>query len=213
VIVLALALAMSGLASPAATQPLEGPALVNALRGGGYVLLMRHAASPGAPPTAAAANKDNVKLERQLDETGRASAKAMGEAFIRLRIPVGQVLSSPTYRALETARFADWRGVVTFPELGDRGQSMQAGAVNSAAEWLHRKVGESPAPGRNTVIITHVPNIRSVFEAEAAALADGETLVLRPDGKGGATLVARVKIEEWPRLANSAATPPGTAAR
>jgi hypothetical protein len=31
-------------------------------------------------------------------------------------------------------------------------------------------------------------------------VADGEALVYGPDGKGGATLVARVKIEEWPRL-------------
>ena len=36
--------------------------------------------------------------------------------------------------------------------------------------------------------------------ARSQRLADGEALVLGPDGKGGATLVARIKIEEWPGM-------------
>jgi hypothetical protein len=32
-------------------------------------------------------------------------------------------------------------------------------------------------------------------------MAAGEALVFRPDGKGGTSLVARIKIEEWPKLA------------
>ena len=103
-------------ARPAFAQPLSGPALVTALRGGGYVLLMRHAASPRTVPEPA--NPDNTKRERQLDETGRATAKAMGESLTRLRIPVGDVLSSPTYRALETVKLAGFAGARTFPELG-----------------------------------------------------------------------------------------------
>jgi hypothetical protein len=31
-------------------------------------------------------------------------------------------------------------------------------------------------------------------------LMDGEALVFGPDGKGGAAVVARIRIEEWPRL-------------
>jgi len=38
----------------------------------------------------------------------------MGDTFRRLRIPVGQVLSSPTYRALETARLAQNPGLTLF---------------------------------------------------------------------------------------------------
>jgi hypothetical protein len=32
----------------------------------------------------------------------------------------------------------------------------------------------------------------------AAEVADGEALILRPDGAGGAQVLARDKIEEWP---------------
>jgi hypothetical protein len=31
-------------------------------------------------------------------------------------------------------------------------------------------------------------------------VADGESLVYGPDGKGGAMLLGRIKIEEWPSL-------------
>jgi hypothetical protein len=62
-------------------QPLSGEALVNALRSGGYVIVMRHASSPREAPDKQTENPDNVKVERQLDESGRASATAMGNTI------------------------------------------------------------------------------------------------------------------------------------
>jgi hypothetical protein len=54
--------------------------------------------------------------------------------------------------------------------------------------------------GKNTIIVTHFPNINEVYPQEAKGLADGEALTLRPDGRGGVTVVARVKVDEWARL-------------
>ena len=68
------------------------------LRQGGYILVIRHASSPREAPSKAAASADNTKLERQLDEAGRRGAMAMGEAIRALWIPIGTVLTSPTYR-------------------------------------------------------------------------------------------------------------------
>jgi hypothetical protein len=76
-------------------ETLSKPALLASLRNGGLMILMRHASSPRVAPDATHANKDNVRAERQLDDAGVASARAMGEALRRLRIPIGQVLSSP----------------------------------------------------------------------------------------------------------------------
>ena len=120
------------LGAASAASLLEGKPLTTALAQGGYVFLMRHASSPATPPSATEAAPANVGRDRQLDEKGRASARAMGEALRHLKIPVGKVLSSTAYRALETA---------------------------------------------------------------------GEALIYRPDGHGKAALVARVKIEDWPKLA------------
>src|ERR1700722_6040050 len=83
---------------PARVQTLTGEALVKALRQGGYIIAMRHASSPRETPGKQAANADNVNLERQLDEAGRASAAAMGKALRDLKIPIGDVFASPTYR-------------------------------------------------------------------------------------------------------------------
>ena len=67
----------------------------------------------------------------------------MGKAIRDLKIPLGDVLTSPTYRALETVRLAQFRNPRTVVELGDAGQSMQ-GVSEAQAEWLRKKVAEAP---------------------------------------------------------------------
>ena len=179
------------------TQVLSGSTLVNALRGGGYVIVMRHASSPREAPDKASANPDNIKLERQLDEAGRASAIAMGAAIRDLKIPIAAVFSSPTYRAMETVRLAQFPNPHAQSELGDGGQSMQA-TSDAQAAWLKDRVSRASA-GTNIVLVTHMPNLSRAFP-EWGAVADGEAIILKPDGNGGATIVGRIKIEEWPRL-------------
>ena len=193
-----LCMAVASIAlGPAFSQALQGDSVATALRAGGYVIVMRHASSPRTPPAAGLANADNVQLERQLDEAGRASARDMGDALRGLRIRVGEVLSSPTYRALETVRLARLGEPVTHAELGDSGQSMAPESDGRRGAWLRTRAAQSPPPGSNTVIVTHYPNMAEAFPAASQGLADGEALVFHPDGHGNAALVARVKIEEW----------------
>jgi len=188
---------------PAFSQALSADALVTELRSGGYVIVMRHASSPRTPPAAGLANADNSQLERQLDEAGRASARAMGDALRGLRIPVGEVLSSPTYRARETIRLAKLGEPVTHVELGDSGQSMAPESDGKRGAWLRTRTAQPPPPGSNTVVVTHYPNMTEAFPAATQGLADGDALVFRPDGHGGASLVARVKIEEWKTMSSA----------
>jgi phosphohistidine phosphatase SixA len=195
---LSIVAAMLSLSGTAHAQDLHGEALVKALQKGGYVLVMRHASSPREVPDKQAANPDNSKPERQLDEVGRNTAIAMGKALRDLRIPIGNVLSSPTYRALETVHLAQFGAPQTFVELGDNGQSMQGGTP-AQAEWLQKQVAHLPT-GTNTIIVTHLPNITGAFPQFASGLADGEALIFGPDANGKPILVARVKIEAWPAL-------------
>jgi phosphohistidine phosphatase SixA len=181
------------LAGSAHAQQLQGDALLKALRQGGYVIVMRHASSPRDVPDKQSANPDNVKPERQLDPEGRATAIAMGKALRDLKIPVGTVFTSPTYRALETIRYAQLGNPQSVLELGENGQSMQGGTAAQAA-WLKKKVTEFPK-GTNTLLVTHSPNISLAFPDASANLAEGEALVFGPTG-----VVARIKIEEWPRM-------------
>ena len=68
----------------------------------------------------------------------------------------------------------------------------------SSSAWLQKKVTEFPA-GTVMLLVTHMPNISAAFPA-VGTVADGEALVFGSDGKGGATVVARIKIDEWARL-------------
>lgn len=172
--------------------------LIGRLRQGGYVLVMRHASSPREVPTRESANPDNFQQERQLDEPGRKGASAMGDALRRLHLPIGTVLTSPTYRAMETVRLARLDSPTTVNELGDGGQSMQ-GITEAQAAWLRARVAETSRSG-NTILVTHQPNLSRAFPDWGPSVADGETVILRPDGKGGFALLARIPIEEWSRL-------------
>jgi phosphohistidine phosphatase SixA len=183
----------------ASAQTLSGSALVDALRQGGYVIVMRHASSPAMPPDKAHANPDNVKLERQLDSAGRDGATAMGKALRSLKIPIGAVLTSPTYRARETVKYAGLPNPQPIEQLGDGGQSMQA-VADAAATWLRERVSQMPARGTNTILVTHLPNIARAFPDWQPPPGDGESVVLRPTANGQAQVVARVRIEEWAGL-------------
>jgi phosphohistidine phosphatase SixA len=185
-------------AAAMAGQTTSQDELISRLRQGGYILVMRHASSPRETPSKAVANTDNTKLERQLDAAGRKGAMAMGEAIRALRIPVGTVLTSPTYRAMETVRLARFDSPTAVNELGDGGQSMQ-GITEAQTAWLRARVTETPRSG-NTVLVTHQPNLSRAFPDWGSSVADGETVILRPDGKGGHALIGRIPIEEWSHL-------------
>ncbi|HTA46184.1 MAG TPA: histidine phosphatase family protein [Bryobacteraceae bacterium] len=179
-------------------QTLSGPALVKALHQGGYVVLMRHASSPREKPDFRSADPGNLNGERQLDDLGKLNAEALGKALKHLKVPIGEVFTSPTYRAIQTARLANLSSPRPQAELGENGPNMQA-ATEAQAAWLQKKVTEFPS-GTNTILITHLPNITKAFPQLAPPPEDGEAIIFGPDGKGGATVVARIKIDEWPKM-------------
>ena len=186
--------------SLAVAQTLSGPALAAALRQGGYVIVMRHAHAPEAPPGAAQADRSNRNHERQLDAGGRDSAAAMGAALRALHLQLGAVWSSPTYRALETVRLARLGAPRIAAQLGDNGHSMQATSEDQAS-WLRARANETPQPGTDNIIVTQFPNIKAAFGEAAAGMADGAALVFRPSPGSSPYLVTRIAIGEWPLLA------------
>jgi phosphohistidine phosphatase SixA len=179
-------------------QVLQGSDLTRALEGGGYVIVMRHASSPRSTPNPEERAPGNTKSERQLDQSGIEAAKQMGVALRRLDIPIGVVYSSPTFRALETIRFANLGRAVVVRELGDNGMSMTSTSVEQTS-WLRKAVTHFESK-KDVFIVTHMPNIVAAFPDGSAGLGDGEALMFGPDGQGGARIVARIKIDEWSRL-------------
>ena len=83
-------------------------ALVEALRAGGNNIYFRHVATDWTQSDELRQaddwlNCDPVRM-RQLSDSGRADAIAIGEAMRGLEIPIGEVLASPYCRTMETAR-------------------------------------------------------------------------------------------------------------
>lgn len=189
---LALLLAATSLAA----QTVPRNTLAAELRQGGFVIVMRHASSPRELPDAANANPDNTTRERQLDAAGRRDAGAMGAALKRLGIPVSEVLSSPTYRALETARLIDAGKAREVEQLGNAGM---AAASETGTTWLQGEVARKTGGG-NRLLITHGPNISAAFAQHAGGMTEGEALIFDPRGANGPVMIQRMRIEEWAGL-------------
>ena len=104
--VFALVLAVLRLSPAGAEDPVW-----DALRGGGLVMLIRHAATEpglGDPP---GFRVEDCATQRNLSEAGRAEARLIGAAFRHRGIPVHRVLSSRWCRCLETGRLAFGRAL------------------------------------------------------------------------------------------------------
>ena len=173
------------------------PELADMLRKGGYVIVMRHTSSPREAP--AKPNADNKKAERQLDDEGRKTATAFGNTLRALKIPIGTVISSPTYRALETVRYAKLGTPQIAEELGDNGQSMQGG-TQAQSRWLQQKVADFPK-GTNVLMVTHLPNLTGAFFQLANGVEDGEAMIFGPGTQEGrSVVVARVKLADWEKM-------------
>lgn len=188
----ALAVLCWAAAGSAQAQNASAEEIVDMLRDGGYVLVMRHASSTREAPDERSADPRNPDLERQLDETGRAHSSAMGYAFRQLGVEIGDVISSPAFRALETLRY------LAYDDGAQVADELAAGTGH--ADWLRERAGEAPADGTNTLIVTHAPNLAAAFGDAAQGMSESETLVLRPDG-GEARVVGRLTVEDWATLA------------
>ena len=107
-IALAAAVAISAQVTPSLAQQ-SAQAAFEALRNGGYVVVIRHGRtneSPSNPKEESPTDLANCAGQFMLNDTGKAQARAIGDAFKRAGIPVGKVLASGYCRAIEMARLA-----------------------------------------------------------------------------------------------------------
>jgi phosphohistidine phosphatase SixA len=158
-----------------------------ALVKGGHVALIRHGNAPpgygGDPP---GFRIDDCKTQRNLDETGRQQARALGEAFRKHDVSVDRVLSSPVCRCLETARLmavgpveSSWALV---PDAGQNPPVRLSQLKEIVSAWR--------GPG-TLVLVTHAFTVRALI---GILPEQAETVVLKPTpGSGqGAGLVGRI---------------------
>jgi broad specificity phosphatase PhoE len=158
------------------------------LKGGGQVVLVRH-----APTNAGVGDPEGMKLDdcatqRNLSDEGRADARRLGEAFRARAVPVAQVLSSPWCRCLETARLAFGQEPAILPALGNL-----FGRPERAAQQigeLKPLVSRRPASG-NVVLVSHGSTIVALTGISPLT---SELVVLTPQENGRFSVAGRMRV-------------------
>lgn len=156
-----------------------------ALAKGGHVALIRHGNAPpgygGDPP---GFKLDDCSTQRNLDDVGRAQARALGEQFRTHGVTVGRALSSPWCRCLETARLmavgeveSSW-ALVPDPKA----------AAPTRLDQLKKLVGDWKGPG-TLVLVTHALTVQPLT---GFLPGQAEAVVLKPTAGGGFDFVGRI---------------------
>jgi len=97
---------------------------------------------------------------------------------------------------VETARLIGGKEPQTTPDITEGGQVVSPNENTRRTQALRALVATAPAPGTNTLIVTHKPNILDAFGKDWFEIKEGEASIFRPEGNGYA-LVARVQISQW----------------
>jgi phosphohistidine phosphatase SixA len=174
-----------------------------ALRAGGLVLVVRHGATFPDQADTDPLNFDNIAAQRNLNDKGKALAKAFGDALRQAGVPVGKVYTSKYNRAYETAVIAGFKDIEKTADLTEGGLIVTPNENSRRAEAFRKMLTVAPSDHSNTILITHQPNIVAALGKDWFDVKEGETSIFRP-ADGGYKLVARVQMDEWPRIATVA---------
>ena len=194
-------LAALAIAVPAARA--DDKDLAQTLRAGGLVLVVRHGATDPDKADTDPLNFDNIAAQRNLNDKGKALAKAFGDAVRQAGVPIGKVYTSKYNRAYETAVIAGFRDVEKTTDLTEGGLIVSPNENNRRAAAFRQMLAVAPKDHTNTILITHQPNIVAAFGKDWFDVKEGETSIFRPVD-GGYKLVARIQMDEWPRIATVA---------
>jgi phosphohistidine phosphatase SixA len=197
-------IALSGFALALTTMPsLAQSAMRDVLedmKTGGYVVVIRHGRTNESADTKDASPLDlsNCAGQLMLNEVGTRQAEAIGEAFKKADVPVGKVIASPYCRAMETGRLAFGKAEPSDALLLEA--FVPAAGTPVPPPWPQRVeamkqlIAAEPTAGTNTILITHFPNVKAALGVQ---IGFGDAAIVKPDGHGHATVVARITAKEW----------------
>jgi hypothetical protein len=132
------------------------------------------------------------ETQRQLQPWGWKSAKEFATSFREMGIPVGKTFSSPFTRCAEHANLfseqdneerlellymGGWKEVLALHNITE---VSKPNALKWQAYNLRNFAGKKPAPGTNTIMVTHGFNIKLAF---GLAVDEGYCLVLKPEDR------------------------------
>src|SRR6202035_6041888 len=167
---------------------------------GDLVIVVRHGATFPDQADTDPLNFDNIAAQRNLNDKGKALAKAFGEAIRQAQGPIGKVYTSKYNRAYETAVIAGFKDIEKTTDLTEGGLVVSPDENSRRAAALRKMLAQMPEKGKNTFLITHKPNIIDALGKDWFDVKEGEASTFKPEGDSY-KLVARVQMDEWPRIA------------
>jgi broad specificity phosphatase PhoE len=166
--------------------PQDGAALWRLLKGGGHVVLMRHAATVPGIGDPAGFKLGQCSTQRNLSATGRKDAEQIGAAFRQHAVPIASVLSSHWCRCVDTAQLAFGRvePVNMLDSLFTDDAAARQRKLDATRAWL-----ASWKHAGNLVLVTHDVNIRALVGEYAS---QGEMIVARAQPDGTLSVLGRL---------------------
>jgi phosphohistidine phosphatase SixA len=183
--------------TPEFKEALATPALLKALRKGGYVLYMRHGNTNNDHPDQPNLKLDDCATQRPLNDEGRAVVTQVGKAIAQAHIPVGDVWVSPMCRAKESAQLA----------FGNKAQvdvnlmytaHMTTEQKKPILANTRRLLSEAVAPGTNRVVVAHAPNLADLMGFFVKP--EGNVVVFTPLGNQQFRYEASIHPQHWATL-------------
>jgi phosphohistidine phosphatase SixA len=160
----------------------------DALRRPGAIAVMRHALAPGTGDPANFTLGD-CATQRNLDEAGRAQARAIGEALRERGLGFDRVLTSQWCRCRETAELLALAPVEDFPTLN----SFFRDRSGAEAQTRETRAFLAALPeDQRVLLVTHQVNITALTGRHAAS---GEILVIEVAEGGEIEVLGEILVE------------------
>ena len=171
------------------------------MQDGNKVIYLRHAATDQK-------EVDTGRLgdragQRNLSPAGLTQARALGDAFRSLHIPMGEILASPVFRARDTAELAFGADQieVSMDIVADDYAGPNLRAMLQATSRLLRAF---TPPGDNRILVGHRTPLELVLKRSFpdTVLPEGAMAVFLPDGVASEpTLLGTITAERFIRSA------------
>jgi phosphohistidine phosphatase SixA len=152
-------------------------AIWQSVREGGHVLFVRHALTDpgfGDPP---GFKLEACATQRNLSAQGRAQSQRLGAVLREREVPIGEVLSSPWCRCIETAKLAFGRAK-TWAALSN----LHARHQNADEQVREMRPRIAAHRGKENLVLVSHGSTALALTGEHPAM--GELLVLKPQPTG-----------------------------
>jgi len=164
--------------------------VIERLKFGGHILMIRHAIAPGNgdPPNF---NIGDCSTQRNLDDSGRSQARRIGRWLRSNGINSARIYSSQWCRCLETAKLIDLGSVQELAALNSFYEKVQDREPNLQA--LNEFILQQPVKGELIILVTHFVTIGAIADT---SVSSGEGILLELHKDKSYTVVGRLNFAQ-----------------